>query len=109
MRSWICTAWMNCRPMGTRRRECGYRPPDTSHSLDSVGPTPTPGGTMRIRIAPALRIGVSCLVGLLAAFPSLSRAQTTVRGVVVDSSGKPVNEVTLGIIAIHVATRTDDQ
>src|SRR5689334_3450020 len=64
---------------------------------------------MRIRIAPALRIGVSCLVGSLVAVPCPSRAQTTVRGVVVDSSDKPVSEVTLGIIAIHQATRTDDR
>jgi hypothetical protein len=63
---------------------------------------------MRIRIAPGLLVGVSCLVGSLVAAPSPSRAQTTVRGVVVDSSDKPVSEVTLAIIAIHQATRTDD-
>jgi hypothetical protein len=63
---------------------------------------------MRIRAAPAVRFGMGCLVGLLAVAPTPARAQTVVRGVVVDSSGKPVNEVTLGIIAIHQATRTDD-
>jgi len=63
---------------------------------------------MRIRVAPAVRFGVGCLVGLLAAV-SGAGAQTIVRGVVVDSAGKPVSEVALAIVAIHQATRTDDQ
>jgi hypothetical protein len=63
---------------------------------------------MRICVAPALRFGVGCLVGVLAAVPAAVRGQTVVRGVVVDSLGKPISEVALGIIAIHQATRTDD-
>ena len=50
---------------------------------------------MMIRIATALRIGGSCLVGSIVAVPGQSHAQTMVRGGVVDSSGKPVSEVAL--------------
>jgi len=64
---------------------------------------------MRIRIATALRIGGNCLVGSLVAVPGQSHAQTMVRGVVVDSSGKPVSEVALGIVELHQATRSDEQ
>jgi len=64
---------------------------------------------MRIRIATALRIGGNCLVGSLVVVPGQSHAQTMVRGVVVDSSGKPVSEVALGIVELHQATRSDEQ
>ena len=64
---------------------------------------------MGTRAAPIVRFGVACLVGVLAAAPPYARAQTIVRGVVVDSSGKPISEAALAIIAIHQATRTDDQ
>jgi hypothetical protein len=64
---------------------------------------------MRIRVAPAVRLGVGCLVGALAIAPSpVGAQQTVVRGVVVDSAGSPVSEVALGIVALHHATRTDD-
>jgi len=65
---------------------------------------------MRIRVAPTLRCAVGCLVGSLVLMPSHARAQgTIVRGVVVDSAGKPVSEVALGIVALHHATRTDER
>jgi len=64
---------------------------------------------MMIRIATALRIGGSCLVGSLVAVTGQAHAQTMVRGVVVDSSGKPVSEVALGIVELHQATRSDEQ
>jgi hypothetical protein len=65
---------------------------------------------MRIRVAPIVRCAVGCLVGSLVFVPSHARAQgTIVRGVVVDSAGKPVSEAALGIVALHHATRTDEQ
>jgi carboxypeptidase family protein/TonB-dependent receptor-like protein len=65
---------------------------------------------MRIRVAPIVRCAVGCLVGSLVLTPDSARAQgTIVRGVVVDSAGKPVSEVALGIVALHHATRTDEQ
>jgi hypothetical protein len=64
---------------------------------------------MRIRVAPIVRCAVSCLVGLLVLVPSHAHAQATiVRGVVVDSAGKPVSDVALGIVALHHVTRTDE-
>jgi len=56
---------------------------------------------MRMYVAPAVRFGVGYLVGVLAIVPVGVCAQTVVRGVVVDSLGKPISEVALGIIAIH--------
>jgi hypothetical protein len=64
---------------------------------------------MRIRVAPTVRCAVGCLIGLLVSVPPGARAQTVVRGVVVDSGGHPVSEVALAIIALHHATRTDEQ
>jgi hypothetical protein len=63
---------------------------------------------MSIRVAPAVRLGFGCLVGLLAIIPRTVDSQTVVRGVVVDSSAKPVSDVALAIIAIHEATRSDE-
>src|SRR5512143_1105311 len=82
--------------------------PAAPHILGLSDP-PTRGGTLRIRVAPAVRFGVGCLVGMLAFIPSHARAQqTVVGGVVVDSAGNPVSEAALAIIALHKATRTDD-
>src|SRR5690242_11799589 len=64
---------------------------------------------MSICAAPAVRFGVGCLLGALAMLPGTAQAQTVVRGVVVDSAGKPVSDAALGILAIHHATRTDEQ
>ena len=63
---------------------------------------------MSTRAAPAMRLGFGCLVGALALAPCTALGQTIVRGVVVDSSGKPVSDAALGIIAIHHATRSDE-
>src|ERR1043165_101791 len=91
-----------------RRRECACRPSDTFRSVSCSRPA-TRGGTMRIRIATALRIGGSCLVGSLVAVPGQSRAQTMVRRGGVASSGKTISEVALGIVELHQATRSDEQ
>jgi len=63
---------------------------------------------MSIRVAPAVRLALGCLVGMMGLVASDASAQTVVRGVVVDSAGHPVSQVALTIIALHQATRTDD-
>ena len=63
---------------------------------------------MSIRVTPAARFALGCLLAVCAMAPGRATAQTVVRGVVVDSTGKPVGEVALSIIVIHQATRTDD-
>jgi carboxypeptidase family protein/TonB-dependent receptor-like protein len=59
-------------------------------------------------VPPMMRFAAAYLIGSLAA-PHVAPAQTVIRGVVVDSAGKPVTEVALAIVAIHQVTRTDDQ
>jgi len=57
---------------------------------------------MSIRVAFAARFALGGLLGVSALTPRAT-AQTVVRGVVVDSTGRPISEVALGIL-----TRTDD-
>lgn len=63
---------------------------------------------MSIRVAFAARFALGCFLGVSGLTPRSAAAQTVVRGVVVDSAGRPVSEVALGILAIHQVTRTDD-
>jgi hypothetical protein len=63
---------------------------------------------MSSRVASAARLVLGGLLGASALMPGHATAQTIVRGVVVDSSGRPVSEVALGILAIHQVARTDD-
>jgi hypothetical protein len=56
-----------------------------------------------------MRVGVLCLISLLAlSAGSVSAQQSLLRGIVTDSAGDPIAEVAVAIVALHYATRTDD-
>lgn len=65
-----------------------------------------------IRVYPAVpsRLGVVCLLGVLAFGARDSHAQQgRLRGIVTDSAGTPIRDADIGIVALRKLTRTDDQ
>lgn len=65
---------------------------------------------MRVLPAVPLRLGCFCLAGLMAFGGTSARAQQgTLRGTVTDSTGAPIANADIGIVALRRLTRTDDK
>lgn len=65
---------------------------------------------MRDRCAAHMRLGICGFMGLLALAADPVRAQQgTVRGIVIDSAGKPIKDADIGIVALRRLARSDDQ
>src|SRR6266581_4755380 len=65
---------------------------------------------MQARAGTRARIGIGCLVASLATGATGAYAQEGVlRGVVIDKGGAPITDAAVSILALHYATRTDQQ